>query len=94
MSVLAKRFNVILINIPLSYFVDIDTLKCIWRVNPKVNNRLGVIVECHYRFICCNHCTTAVGNVDGGRGYAGVVLVALGKIYTSLSIFLQTKNYS
>ena len=39
------------------------------RVNPNVN--YGLCVN-HCRFISCNKCTTLVGDVDNGGGYACV----------------------
>lgn len=40
------------------------------RVNPNVN--YGLWLMCQYRFISCNECSTLVGDVDNGGGYACV----------------------
>ena len=42
------------------------------RVDPNVNYRHWVIMMCQYKFINCNKCTTLVGDVDDGGGYACV----------------------
>jgi len=42
------------------------------RVSPNVNYGLWVITMCQYRFINCNKCTTLLGVVDNGEGYACV----------------------
>ena len=42
------------------------------RVNSNGNGRLWVTMMCRCRFISCNNCTTLVGDIDNGRGYACV----------------------
>lgn len=40
------------------------------RVNPKVNDRLWVVMVYCCRFISCNKCTPLVGGVNSGGFYA------------------------
>lgn len=42
------------------------------RETPTVNNKLWMIIMCHYRFINSNKCPNLVGDVDNERGYASV----------------------
>lgn len=42
------------------------------RLNPNVNYGFCMIITCQCRFLDCNQCTSLVGNVDDGGGYACV----------------------
>lgn len=41
-------------------------------MDPRLNYRLWTIMMCQCEFINCNKCTTVLGDVDSGEGYASV----------------------
>lgn len=48
-------------------------------MNPKANYGLWVIIISQCRFMSCSKCTSLMGEVDNGRGYASVWAGVQGK---------------
>ena len=58
-------------------------------MNPGVNDGLWVIIMCQYKFISCNKCTTLVGDVGSGEGYACVGVGGMWEISVLSPVFFN-----
>ena len=61
-------------------------------MNPKINYDLWVIMKCQCRLINFNECTTLVGDVDNGGGYACARAESKGEVSIPSSQFCCESN--